>query len=296
LRERCGTLAGAGSVSGSVYYTGSNDEDDEATNIYLHDDAVVITGVSNVTNREYKTILYDMDFGTLDVCSELQGPTLYTVNGYVFTSDETTILPLPSDNNIHLNAGDEIKISIRANNTWNLFDNYSVDVKAQYTSTTCKPLTVPQANFTEISAVNGPVTFGHTFTHTFEGYPLNASNVYYNGSKSITVELSNPLNGNLGDVTCVEVIVDFTTDLKNESFEKQINVFPTIANDYITLSNKNFSIPFENISIYGVNGNLIRSFNQLTSNKINVENLSSGYYTLKLSNNNNVITRKFIKK
>jgi Secretion system C-terminal sorting domain len=83
-----------------------------------------------------------------------------------------------------------------------------------------------------------------------------------------------------------------TNFLKNESFEKIIaTVYPNPSKDYISV--KSEAINIEKIDIFDSNGKLISTHNK-DFEKINIENLSEGFYSLKI--NDKITANKIIKK
>lgn len=84
------------------------------------------------------------------------------------------------------------------------------------------------------------------------------------------------------------------TPLSNESFdETEIQVYPNPANDYITVSiNENI-----NYELFSVTGQLVKKGSlTINENTINLQELSKGYYLLKLTSENNIVqTLKVLK-
>jgi hypothetical protein len=80
---------------------------------------------------------------------------------------------------------------------------------------------------------------------------------------------------------------------------KEYKLFPNPAEDYIFLEVNQGTIEFDIISVYDLNANLLSNFDltnqKLSSFKINISNLSTGAYIVKLNKNNETIMLRFIK-
>ncbi|GAA4291486.1 T9SS type A sorting domain-containing protein [Aestuariibaculum suncheonense] len=82
--------------------------------------------------------------------------------------------------------------------------------------------------------------------------------------------------------------------LSNEEFSiKSISLSPNPAKDFLTLNIPN-SVNLKTVSIYNILGKEIINTSYL-GNKINISNLTSGMYLLKLSTTDSNITKRFIK-
>lgn len=84
--------------------------------------------------------------------------------------------------------------------------------------------------------------------------------------------------------------------LSNNSFDsnKTINIFPNPTSDYI---NFNGSEDFTQIEIYDINGKLVSKSEIFETNFINVKELKSGTYFIRIiSRDNKITTKKIIKK
>jgi mannan endo-1,4-beta-mannosidase len=83
--------------------------------------------------------------------------------------------------------------------------------------------------------------------------------------------------------------------LANQDFEfkNNIKLFPNPAKDFLTIQSK---INIENIDIYDTNGRLLYQLKQNTENiSLNLDFLATGIYSIKISNQENSFTQKFIK-
>lgn len=86
-------------------------------------------------------------------------------------------------------------------------------------------------------------------------------------------------------------------NLSNNEFEtSQIKMYPNPANNYVNLNFENISLPKE-INILDINGKLIKTYNQFSSNSIQLstKSFSKGLYLLQISNNQgNIIYKKLV--
>ncbi len=74
------------------------------------------------------------------------------------------------------------------------------------------------------------------------------------------------------------------------------NLFPNPAQDYINVSLKSGNETIKNVSIYDLNGRLIKS-DKASDNKIAVSELQSGTYIILIENTENQkFSGKFVKK
>lgn len=82
------------------------------------------------------------------------------------------------------------------------------------------------------------------------------------------------------------------TSIKN-NVANTISIFPNPAKDLVNISN----VPNANISINDISGKTIYTKNNCSENeKINISNLNSGIYFIRIENNNEVFTKKLIVK
>jgi hypothetical protein len=263
-------LCSSGSVSGSVYYTGSDDEDDEATNIYLHDDAVVITGVSNVTNREYKTILYDMDFGTLDVCSFDVMFSFFIPGGTDWQSEGNT--PYLSISASNILDGDTVP--------------RSVNIVAQFGSNVCEANTqnYDYAHANDITPITltanfsaGNSTWVQNVNYSVVSDALTENNEYF------TWHLESPVGGYIdNNASCSRTIIysNWAGISEIEKNNMRVNVFPNPSKDIITIKPLN-NEKISSVEIIDNLGSVIYSEKYINP-KINIENLNSGFYILRI--------------
>jgi len=80
-------------------------------------------------------------------------------------------------------------------------------------------------------------------------------------------------------------------DIQQESFEKNIQVYPNPANDIVTITNTKD----KNIQIFDISGRLINSFvSESYAERFDVSGYHNGVYFVKISQDNLSITRKII--
>lgn len=111
--------------------------------------------------------------------------------------------------------------------------------------------------------------------------------ITYAGNGSITY---NTLNGlietALGQSAC-------TTSITHTPTEMPLTIYPTLANDYITLQSN--VLLWDNLSIYNTSGQQLLSKNNHNGSQIEISSLPSGVYYIHAIHNNNYATTKFIK-
>lgn len=76
-----------------------------------------------------------------------------------------------------------------------------------------------------------------------------------------------------------------TTCFENETFK----IFPNPASGFITIVS---SVPIEKIELFDIQGEKVLS--SIATQKLNVENLKSGMYLLKIFNNDKSATKRLI--
>ena len=84
-------------------------------------------------------------------------------------------------------------------------------------------------------------------------------------------------------------ITDTTLSLENIISKNRMSLYPNPTKDIINIKTKNLDI---NVEIYDVSGKLIL---KTKNTEIKVDNLTNGIYFLRLSDNNQTETHKFIK-
>jgi hypothetical protein len=86
-----------------------------------------------------------------------------------------------------------------------------------------------------------------------------------------------------------------TLGVQNASIDNLISLYPNPASSILNIEN-NSTLAIEAITIYGINGSVLREINNNQSfETISVSNLASGIYFVKIKCNDAVVTKKFIK-
>lgn len=83
------------------------------------------------------------------------------------------------------------------------------------------------------------------------------------------------------------------TDI-NEIEKSSLKVFPNPTRNTLSIENTE-NIEIESISLLNVNGQIIKQF-ELNNTRLDISNISSGYYILKISHEKGVFTKKLIVK
>ncbi len=111
----------------------------------------------------------------------------------------------------------------------------------------------------------------------------------------IAYDSYNPNNCVRDDTNSVSI--DFVVDeyLGSEEFNKadRISIFPNPAKNHIAISN--LDNQFYSFEITSVNGQVVKSREKVTGNKINVKDLQPGIYILKIDQDGQQIFKKLIK-
>ncbi len=96
--------------------------------------------------------------------------------------------------------------------------------------------------------------------------------------------------------TTLAAEIGMNVNIKNYNGQ-EFKLFPNPAGEYITLEVDKGIIDFDLISLYDLNGNHIRSVDLVNKNsiKIDVSDLTSSSYVLKLSKGNDILILRFIK-
>ncbi|MCQ2284570.1 MAG: T9SS type A sorting domain-containing protein, partial [Bacteroidales bacterium] len=90
---------------------------------------------------------------------------------------------------------------------------------------------------------------------------------------------------------------DFGTGLNEYLSENDVEIYPNPAENTLFINFDNNQYNVSNIQLFDINGRLISSEQvEANVNSINVSNLTSGCYFIRLSDGRNAFTTKFIKK
>ncbi|MCR8668587.1 T9SS type A sorting domain-containing protein [Aestuariibaculum sp. M13] len=169
------------------------------------------------------------------------------------------------DLNWHTSVGTSLNLTIKVGETvrWTWTDNLRHSVVSQPGSSE----SFDSEEFTEIN---------HVFEYTFT---VVGTNPYICGVHTQTMG---------GTITVEEALSD------KEFSIKSITLSPNPAKELLTLNIPN-GLDLKTVSIFNILGKEINSTPYL-GNKINISNLTSGMYLLKLSTSNSSITKRFFKR
>jgi len=84
------------------------------------------------------------------------------------------------------------------------------------------------------------------------------------------------------------------TGIESAVMSKGLLLYPNPAKDRISIDNKT-DYPIQEITIYSVNGQLVRQIKSAMLHDINVSALESGVYYLRLQSEQGVAVKKFVK-
>ena len=128
----------------------------------------------------------------------------------------------------------------------------------------------------------------------WEWTPLSPNTAFY------AIAQGKNAKGEWGEITKVEFVttVEETPDGNIEIVENNFNIYPNPVNDrlYIETQTLTQTLAIEVYDVYGRIQNLSNSATQQLSNSINVANLNSGVYFLKVVTANGEVVKRFVKK
>ena len=154
-------------------------------------------------------------------------------------------------------------------------------------------------NFADITRIAKPSTMSFTSVQfdNVNNIIYAAATDYWSASAGYTYDLS----GNAIDtfdlgISVESIAIDYRTTVNiNENIsENSISIYPNPANDFVTVTSLKFQV--SSCFIVDVYGKTIKQFEVLNSEfRINLEDLPSGIYFLRLSTENGIITKKLVK-
>ena len=100
--------------------------------------------------------------------------------------------------------------------------------------------------------------------------------------------------GEWGEITKVEFVT--TTEGNIELVENNFNIYPNPVNDRLYIETQTLTQTIEIYDVYGRRQNLGNSATQQLINSINVANLNSGVYFVKVVTANGEVVKRFVKK
>ncbi|MGX1023041.1 T9SS type A sorting domain-containing protein [Flavobacterium sp. CS20] len=85
-----------------------------------------------------------------------------------------------------------------------------------------------------------------------------------------------------------------TCTLNTESFKlESVSIYPNPTSDIINIKANN--IQFKSVKIFSLQGQLVKFFNNLETQNLDVSDLANGLYVMSLTSDNSIIRRKFVK-
>ena len=102
------------------------------------------------------------------------------------------------------------------------------------------------------------------------------------------------VKGEWGEITKVEFVT--TTEGNIELVEDNFNIYPNPVNDRLYIETQTLTQTIEIYDVYGRIQQLSNSATQQLSNSINVANLNSGIYFVKVVTENGEVVKRFVKK
>lgn len=146
-----------------------------------------------------------------------------------------------------------------------------------------------------INSINHPSNIGTVLAPTYTASAMPTSEVASRVS-DLTCGAGATLQVTSSGTISQGICTNLSTD---EISNNEINVYPTLAKNNITIDFKNKSHKNLNIQIYSINGQKIASYSKTTRTEktieINIENLKNGIYMYHIKNNDNVTIGKFVK-
>ena len=146
-----------------------------------------------------------------------------------------------------------------------------------------------------INSINHPSNIGTVLAPTYTASAMPTSEVASRVS-DLTCGAGATLQVTSSGTVSQGICTNLSTD---EISNNEINVYPTLAKNNLTIDFKNKSHKNLNIQIYSINGQKIASYSKTTRTEktieINIENLKNGIYMYHIKNNDNVTIGKFVK-
>lgn len=140
----------------------------------------------------------------------------------------------------------------------------------------------------------GSGTGSHAFTFNWKAPATNIGNITFYCAGNAT----NSSNSATGDYiyTTSQVLTSTVGIVEQHNFAKQINVFPNPTTEYIQIANGENNVSTMNIHVTDLKGAIVLSKQNITSaDKIEVSNLNTGTYILKIESEGKVAFKQFIK-
>ncbi|PCI98018.1 MAG: hypothetical protein COB15_06710 [Flavobacteriales bacterium] len=191
---------------------------------------------------------------------------------------------------VGIGAGDALTIQTVATNTvldsldlWRIGANWPT-ADFNYTVNTSNG----NVDFTSTSAndVTYEWNFGDGNSSTLE----NPSHTYAGSINTYSVELIVYSTDSCFSDTITQTVNIAATGIENMSYKNNLTIYPNPANNFIEIKT---DLKYNRISIIDVTGKTVQRIN--SEAKIDVSNLKSGIYFIKIINKEGSITNKFVK-
>ena len=166
--------------------------------------------------------------------------------------------------------------------------------------------------YTYIGLLNGKNNYSYTFTldnapaTSVLGFHNNKWIIYADGvidnvgfqNTNVPVGLLPPFTGWTG-VECPDdtmIITDALSTTNTFNVDQKVLLFPNPATDFLVVQNQNTPNEMFNYQIMNISGRIIKNNKQNFGNKIDIQTLNTGHYTITIQNSEgNKTVQKFIK-
>jgi DNA-binding XRE family transcriptional regulator len=153
---------------------------------------------------------------------------------------------------------------------------------------------------------------GQTYTvDALFSYSLNNTNLWsetYDDVMTSPISMENGgtlyfkvapyFSGNTGTyLLSVNVTRTTISAIEKVDYDNAINIYPNPAKEFVTIDISQYNGNIEKIDLFNVNGQITKSMKTIQSNNIlHVDELSDGFYYLRLQTSQGVLTKKIIVK
>lgn len=128
----------------------------------------------------------------------------------------------------------------------------------------------------------------------WSGLALESSVTFHGGSSTYcNSETARNILINTYGWTIFDAGLDCSSLSVSDFFENRIKLFPNPTNDIVNINTDGIKI--NNVLLYSMDGKLIKEVTLINNNQINLKDLSSGLYHIKLISNEGISTKKIVK-